>query len=144
MGTLTYLPTPAERIWIERASAHSAPEDVLQPAARWDHGINDLAVARVMMAIERGTPITRARNGRWHAPTGSPLGPSVSIIVNEMIRVGLVVHHVTGELVPAHVHLMTEFRVSACRVPGENMGPKRVRLHADPVIVDCLACLDRL
>lgn len=146
-----YLPTERERIMIERATAHAAHESVLERAARWQVGeVDDLEVARVMRALEGGTPFRRSSNGRWTAPDARPaMSRSFSLVVSEMIRVGLVVHVRGDLLVPAKVHLGTwDDRnarwVTACREPGENMGPKRVRLHRDPVVVDCLACLDSL
>lgn len=149
--TITYLPTPAERKLIELAACHAVSDAVLQPAARWqDRAVNDLAAARVLLHLERGGEINQYGNGRWYAPPTSPLsGLSVSVVVNEMIRVGLLVHHVSGHLVPARVHhrvwlVGSERWASRCGVPGEHMGPKRVRLHADLQYVDCLACLDRL
>jgi len=145
----TVVLTPMERTLIERAAAHSMAEAMLTPAARFQCGVTDLEVARVMRALEAGTPIERNRNGRWCAPSGSPVNSrTLSVTVNECIRTGLIVHYRTGALIPAMVH----FKVwgdsgrawSGCLVPGEHQGPKRVRLHADPLMVDCLACLDRL
>lgn len=147
--TVTYLPTAAERVWILRAGSHATPDHLLTADARWAHrDVNDEIVARVMLALERGTEIRCSPHGRWYAPTGSPLnGQSLSHAVREMVRVGLLVHHHTGALVPSNVHLMRwtdTLWVSTCGAAGENMGPKRTRLVADPVAVDCLACLDRL
>lgn len=140
--------TPREHVLIERAAAHAVAKEMLEPAARFQHGVTDLEVARIMRALESGTPIERNRNGRWCAPSGSPINSrTLSVAVNECIRTGLMVHYRTGALVPAMVHLKVwayESWRSACGVPGEHMGPKRVRLHADPIMVDCLTCLDRL
>lgn len=142
--TIAYLPTVADRALIERAGCHAAPDHLLHPDARWGRGTDDLRVARVMLALERGARFTQAPNGRWYATPGDPLnGAGVSGTIIEMIRTGLVVHHRSGALVPAKVHLNAGGR-SACGEPGEGMGPKRIRLHADPLLVDCLACLDRL
>lgn len=146
--TLDYMLTPAERIWIARAGAHACPSSLLTPDARWRLGVTDEAVARVLLAVERGTPIEAARNGRWFAPVGSGLnGALLSKTVQECIRTGLLAHLPTGELVPATVHLEqweVDRWVSRCRTVGEGMGPKRVRLVGDPTMVDCLACTDRL
>jgi hypothetical protein len=147
--TIAYLPTAAERVWIIRASAHATPDHLLTEDARWAHrDVDDETVARVMLALERGTEIRCSPHGRWYAPAGSPLnGQSLSHAVREMVRTGLLIHHHTGALVPANVHLMVwtdELWASACATPGENMGPKRTRLVAEHVAVDCLACLDRL
>jgi hypothetical protein len=148
--TTSYLPSPLERTWIERAAAHCQPEDRLTPEARFRDGITDLDVTRVMLAIERGAVITQSVTGRWYAPSGTHVDQqSLSRVVNEMIRTGLAVHHLSGVLIPTLVHMDSwdegmQWRVSACGVAGEGMGPKRVRLHASPGLVDCLACLDRL
>lgn len=141
--TIAYLPTATEHAWTERAAAHLLPDDLTQPAARWERGVTDLDTARVMLALERGAPITARGNGRWYAPSGSPLNAqSLSITVQELIRTGVVVHHPSGVLVPAWVHL----RPVQCGEPGVGMGPKRVRAYEvlDPMIVDCPRCLDRL
>lgn len=147
-----YLPTAVEHIAIERATAHSAHESVLEPLARWQGGeVDDLAVARAMRLLEGGARITCAR-GRWTTTEGAPFGKRISPVINEMIRTGLVTHvrmHGVDVLVPALVHLgLWNGRqarwTAACAPVGENMGPKRVRLHRDPIIVDCLACLDSL
>jgi len=141
--------TEMERTLIERAAAHSMAEAMLMPQARFQHGVTDLEVARVMRALEAGTPIERNRNGRWCAPSGSPVNSrTLSITINECIRTGLMIHYRTGVLIPAMVHLKhwgaDQRWHSECFTAGEHMGPKRVRLHADPIMVDCLACLDRL
>lgn len=148
--TVTYLPTPAEHAWIERASAHACPPELLNLAARFTRPVTDKGVARVLLALERGTPVTQSGHGRWYAPTGSPLNAaSLSMTVQECIRTGLLIHHVSGALVTAKVHAAvwlvgSERWASACAEPGEHRGPKRTRLHKDPTLVDCLACLDRL
>ena len=143
--TINYLPTPLERTWITRSTAHSMPETMLHPDARWQRGVTDLDVARVMLAIERGTEITQGNGHRWVPPVGSRMGQDVSIIVNEMIRTGLLIHHHTGALVPAKVHHAPDgVHVSTCHTAGEGMGPKRVRLVESLGLVDCLDCLDQL
>lgn len=148
--TISYLPTPLEKTWIERAAAHCQPAERLTPAARFQDGVTDLDVTRVMLAFERGYVISRRPTGRWFASSGAPVDQnSLSRVVTEMIRTGLLVHHVSDVLIPALVHMDRwdegmQWRVSACGVPGEGMGPKRVRLHSSPGLVDCLACLDRL
>jgi hypothetical protein len=140
--------TDADRRLIERAGAHAVPEDLLTPGARWAHGVDDLFVARLILALERGAEMHMAGNGRWYAPEGSGLnGTFLSTAIREMIRTGLVVHHHTGALIPAPVHFAawnaTRW-VSACRVVGEARGPKRVRIHQDKTLIDCRSCLDQL
>ena len=140
--TVAYLPTPAEAALVARASAHVIPDDMTQPAARWQRGVTDLETARVLLALERGTPISSRGNGRWYAPSGSPLNArSLSITVGELISTGLLIHHVSGRLVASWVHAEAPFRTTACRELCENMGPKRVRLSAQPALVDCPRCL---
>jgi len=149
--TVHYLPTLAERIWIERASAHAMPASRLTREARFRSGVTDEAVARVLLALERGTTFTQTTHGVWWAPAGTPVPRGLSTAIQEAIRTGLLIHHHTGALVPASVHLGA-FRQygaddrfsSVCGTPGEHKGPKRVRLVTDPIMVDCLACLDRL
>jgi hypothetical protein len=150
MPNLSYQPTPAEHIRIERSTAHACAEAALNIAARFQYGVTDLAVARVFLALEAGTLIQKVSGGRWYAPTGAPVDNAhLSKTVGEMIRTGLAVHHVSGALIPAMVHAKawlvgSDRWGSACATPGEYMGPKRVRLHANPLMVDCLKCLDRL
>lgn len=136
-------PSPADLIRVERAGAHAVHESLLAPEARFAYPTTDLAVARLLEALEGGAAIVRAVNGRWYFPDPHPLNASVSTIVREAIRTGLVVHHRTDVLIPAPVHFRDGDR-SLCRVPGEGMGPKRVRLLADPAHVNCRACIDRL
>lgn len=143
-----YMPTEAERIAIERATAHAAAESVLERDARWAlDGVTDLSVARVMRALERGVRASRGK-ARWSMPGVSFASPNIM----EMVRTGLVVHvrmHGHDVLVPAPVHLgqwndQQARWTAACRPVGENMGPKRVRLHREPIVVDCLSCFDSL
>jgi hypothetical protein len=149
--TLSYLPTEADQILITRASAHAAAPLTLAPAARWDAwGVDDIEAARVLLALERGTEIQYLGKRRWAAPIGSPLNRrSVGTVVNEMIRVGLLINWPVDKLIPAKVHLKDwddaqGWSRSKCRVPQEGRGPLRTRLVLDPIMVDCLACLDRL
>jgi hypothetical protein len=142
--------TSMELALIERSAAHSMAEAVLTEAARFQNGVTDLDVALVMRALEGGTPFSRTVRGRWFAPVGAPVnGNTLSTVVNECIRTGLMIHYRTGVLIPAMVHLKRWDQAMGrwtthCDTAGENMGPKRVRLHDDALMVDCLACLDRL
>lgn len=142
--------TSLEHTLIERSAAHSMAEAVLTEAARFRNAVTDLDVARAMRALEAGVPFRRTTTGRWFVPRTTPLdGQKLSSIVSECIRTGLMIHYRTGDLIPAMVHLKRWDQAMGrwtthCDTAGENLGPKRVRLHADPIMVDCLACLDRL
>ena len=135
-----------------RSSAHAALNESLRAAQRFQHGVTDLDVARVMAGLEDGTRLYRNRAGRWLAPTGTPLavrthrGRELSTTVGEMIRTGLVRHYRTREgdhLLPAPVHYLDHtngLAHSACLFTGEDMGPMRARLVERLDLVDCLAC----
>lgn len=146
----TYGTTQADHDAALRATAHAADPATLPEAARWSGwGVNDTEVARVMLALERGTPITRTGNGRWYAPAGSPLnGRSISTVVNEMIRVGLLANVPRTALIPARTHQKAwsadHGPRALCNVPQEGSGPIRTRLVAYVGLVDCPDCLDRL
>lgn len=130
---------------IERAGTHAQPQDTLRPAQRFQHGVTELDVARVMHELERGVRLHRSRLGRWAAPAGSRLGNKASPAVQEMIRTGLVRHLIDREgdhLIPARVHLDLGDRQSACRFVGEDLGPMRARLTKDLGLFDCPACED--
>lgn len=139
----------------ERAASSAAAETGLRPAQRFQSGVTDLDVSRVMIALERGVRPYRNRAGHWLAPTGTALegmgstgvGRNLSTVVNEMVRTGLVRHYRDREgdhLLPAPVHFRIveadSSRHSACRFTGEDMGPMRARLIDRMDLVDCLAC----
>jgi hypothetical protein len=136
-----------EAIMLMRSAAHVSAEPA--PDARFRHGITDRMMATLMYALEAGTEIWRSESGRWYAPAANPLGSLSSLVVQEAIRTGLVVHftatrELPDRLVPALTHLDASGR-SACRTAGEGLGgPKRVRLVPAPIAVDCLVCLDQL
>lgn len=130
------------------ATAHAVPSELLHPSAclrGW--GVNDTEAARVLLAIIRGAQIVRTGSGRWYAPTGSPLNArSVSVVVNEMIRTGLLINWPRGMLIPARVHLKRfgdadDTRRSWCEIPAYGKGPIRVRAVSRPDLVDCPDCL---
>lgn len=137
-----------------RAGAHAAHESTLRVAQRWQSGVDDLKVARVMLALEYyHVRLFRNRLGRWFAPTGSPLagGIWVSPVVAEMIRTGLLRHwrdRNGDHLIPAPVHYRSRTtswpgivqQHSACLFVGEDMGPMRSRLVDQLDLTDCLAC----
>lgn len=130
---------------VERAAAHIMGKP--SPVAHFRDGVTHLQMARLMESLEAGVILLRSGHGRWYAPTGSPLGRNVSPVVMEAIRTGLVINVPYGSLVPAKVHAAAwnddQWR-TVCHEPGEGKGPKRVRMHRDPIYVDCLACLARL
>lgn len=132
---------------IERAGAHAAPDHLLTPEARFCEGVTDVDVARFLEALEAGTRFRVDAQRRWRAPTGSPLPANISNVIREAIRTGLAYNVPSHALVPARVHSRkwdgAEW-VTACDDPGENFGPKRVRLVSDDQYVDCPDCLDRL
>lgn len=130
---------------IARSTAHVFPREVLRPAQRFQHGVTELDVARVMHELERGVRLYLNRLGRWCAPSGSRLGNKTSPAVQEMIRTGLVRHWKDREgdhLLPAKVHVDLGNHQSACHFIGEDLGPMRARLTVDLALADCLACLD--
>lgn len=138
--------TPPDEILIERSAAHVRPaEMVLRGPQRFQHGVTDLDVARVMYALESGARLYLSRLGRWCAPTGSRLqNARTSPAVHEMIRTGLVRHwrdRNGDHLVPARIHLDAGDHQSACHFIGEDMGPMRSRLTKEVTLVDCPDCV---
>lgn len=135
----------AEEALIARSGLHATPADTLRPAQRFQYGVTELDVARVMHELERGVRLHRSRLGRWAAPAGSRLGNKASPAVQEMIRTGLVRHWIDRDgdhLIPAPVHLDLGDRQSACHFIGEDLGPMRSRLTGDLALIDCKACID--
>lgn len=146
--------------FLARASAHVKAEAVTEPLQRWQHGVTDEDVAVIMYALEATEAVFyRNRAGRWlfegESPWGvgrhriNPGGRQLSTIINEMIRTGLVRHWIRhspvgaeDHLIPSRVHLRDpdDPQFSACRFPGEDLGPMRSRLTVDLSIVDCLEC----
>jgi hypothetical protein len=148
--TIDFQPAPADQALAIRATAHAVDPALLPEAARWAvRGVNDTEVARALLALERGAQIVRKGSGLWYAPVGSPLnGRNVSVVVNEMIRVGLLINWPYERLIPARVHLRTwdcDGRPGTwCEVSQEGTGPIRTRGVTDATLVDCRDCLDRL
>jgi len=148
MTDVAYDLSETDQRYATRAAAHAREPETLRPAQRFEPYVTDLAVARVMLALERGTEIRRNRLGRWFAPTGSPLGRSVSTVVSEMIRTGLVrdYRNPSGEhvLIPAKTHKRVwdapGVQRSLCLFTGEDLGPMRSRLVDEMDLVDCLEC----
>lgn len=134
--------------YITRAAAHAAAPLILRPEQRFNPAINDLHVARVFLAIERGALIVRSRTGQWlvqrdgnlpaMALTG--IGSLLSRVSSEMVRTGLAKDY-RRILVPADTHLRSFDRtLSVCRFTGEVMGPMRARLVDDVHLTDCPRC----
>lgn len=134
--------------FIASASAHATATP--RAAQRWQNGVTDLDVASVLFAIEaNGAQPRRTTAGRW---VGFSMSRGLSVVVNEMIRTGLLRHVIAREaggghradyLVPALVHLNDGIGWSVCRFAGEDMGPMRSRLLTDLALVDCLHCCDQ-
>lgn len=129
---------------VERAACHSAPPDSLKPEQRFRDGVTDLAVARVMLHLERGKGIMQGGPTRWRAEEGRifpPGRPSLAQIVDEMIRTGLVFVEnsmqsgISKAVVrPAYVHLSRDGAlVCGCEA-------LRTRLVQHPDLADCPIC----
>lgn len=150
--TLHYLPTEAEALALDRAAAHAVPGFLINPEARFAPGVTDARMASFLFHLEAGAQFTKDRWGRWSAEPGTTLAGMRNLprVVQEAIRTGLVTEFRASNrrtvLVPAKTHLGIwddglAMWVTKCDAVGENMGPKRVRLVRNPVIVDCLSCL---
>lgn len=136
-------PVQLDQRLIDRSGTHAMPADQLRPAQRFQMGVTELDVARVMHELEKGVRLHRSRLGRWSAPAGSRMGNKTSPAVHEMIRTGLVRHWVDCDgdhLIPAKVHFDVGSRQSACHFVGEDLGPMRSRLSTDIDLVDCKDC----
>jgi len=152
---------PKDQGLVIRASAHAAAEAMLLPGSRFQEGVTDLEVARVLSALERGALIvpSASRPNRWMLGVGTPnplvgmesnAGPRpLSRIVAEMIRLGLAYPRTerTGPasyrtyLEPAMVHLRGPvWRLPMCGGPSSTI--KRYRLVDDLTLVDCQSCAD--
>jgi hypothetical protein len=135
----------ADQRYVDRATAHVADYFALRRDQRFASYVSELYTARVMLAIERGTVVKRAKTGHWRAPAGSRLPHNLSVIINEMIRTGLLRDYRdprTGQhtLIPAKTHLDDGYRTSLCLFTGEDLGPMRARLVKSMDLVDCLEC----
>jgi hypothetical protein len=143
-----------DRALIARAGAHAAEPASLHPYARLQHGVTDLAVARLLRGLETGAEVYPEGRG-WKARRESPLGrlSALERVVNECIRTGLV-HTATERtgpaawrtwLVPAitHAHHPEDRNRPGC-LADITAGIKRWRLLDDLTLVDCQACVDAL
>lgn len=145
---LTDLPG-ADRELIVRAGAHAVNPEDLPEEARFQHGVTDLDMARLLRAIEKGLIVYLA-SYRWScSPETSPVSKNLSSTVAEGIRTGLIgqvairtgLHTVQQRAVAAPVHLRSRASKDrpACHRPG---GLKRYRLMnaEDARYVDCETC----
>jgi len=136
-----------------RAAAHADEEHI------YNNGVTDLDIARLLLAVERGTLIhPTASMTQWAAPAGSPLRAPhrpLNATVNEAIRVGLC-RVAVDRTAPA----IARTRLAAAPVHARN--PRRptiprcldavlyartdayFRLLDDLTLVDCQGCIDRV
>lgn len=132
------------------AGLHAASPVTLAPAARFRPPIDDLAVARLMRALEAGTLVTRGGTMGWTTPgSRNLLRGDLAVTVAECLRTGLVVlttlsaGPVRFDLVlpgPVHARSSADPRWPACR----DTTALRHRLIGGDLIrhVTCEACLD--
>lgn len=137
---------------VDRAAAHAMAEYVLPAAARFQRNVTDLDVARLILALERGTVIVPSATGRsWHTVPRGDRMPPLTRVIEEAMRVGLV-HPDTvkigdiarTQLVAAPVHLRVQIdrnrRGTACRA-SQDIPFGRFRTLDNRDLVDCSACL---
>lgn len=143
-----------DRALAARAAAHADEEHVYR------HGVTDLDIARLILAVERGAVIhPTASMTQWAAPAGSPLRAPhrpLNATVNEAIRVGLC--RVTVEpgkrpgvvltrLAAAPVHARNPQRPTIPRCLDAVLYARTdayFRLLDDLTLVDCQGCMDRI
>jgi len=139
----------ADQALIIRAGAHAINPELLPEEARFQGGVTDLDMARLIRAIEKGL-VVYLHGYKWScSPERSPVSKGLSATVNEGIRTGLIaqtvirtgMHTVQQRAVAAPVHLRAKADPDrpACHVPG---GFKRYRLmdRKDAQYVDCYGC----
>lgn len=141
--------TEAELDRVLRAGAHGAHEEDLPEPARFLPPVDDLAVARLLAALENGVRVEPGGPAGWRASSAAVREPGtrrLGEIVREAIRVGLVRMSEVYEngtwaiqVVPAPVHALG----SAGPVCGDRsvlryrvLGRELIRL------VDCERCMD--
>lgn len=157
---LTGPPTQAELDLIERAGAHAQAETTLDHDRRFQKGVTDLDVARVLHFLDRGGEIiAQPKANTWLAPAGSPLKAegtytrrNLSVVVNEAVRLGLayVATERTGPatwltyIAPSLVHLRSRFNrhAPACSRPQNSIKRYRLLDQAHLSLVDCQGCVD--
>ena len=134
--------SPAEQTLVIRSAAHCIPEHLIPSRLRFRNGVDDLDAARLLLAVERGTVIVQVASGRsWHTVPRTDRMPSLTRVVEECLRLGLVYRDsvITGpalrriQLAAAPIHL----RGMPCDMPSNF---RRVRMLADVRLVDCLVC----
>lgn len=122
-----------------------------RPISDYLDEVTEDKVQAVFVAIERhGATFRPGRPGRWVCDDPRlNFGRTLSGVINEMIRTGLLSHAIyrwgeneTHHLVPASRHLADPAApaLSMCRFPGEGKGPKRSRLTTDTAAVNCPDC----
>lgn len=133
-----------------RAAAHADEEHAYRD------GVTDLDVARLILALERGTLIhPTASMTQWAAPAGSPLRAPhrpLNATVNEALRVGLcrvAVEHprpsvALSRLAAAPVHARNPRRPLQPACIAVLSGTRYFRLLDDLTLVDCQGCIDRI
>jgi hypothetical protein len=136
-----------------RAAAHADEAHVYR------NGVTELDMARLILALERGTLIhPTASMTQWAAPAGSPLRAPhrpLNATVNEAIRVGLcrvAVEHprpsvAVTRLAAAPVHARNPRRPTIPRCLDAVLYARTdayFRLLDDLTLVDCQGCIDRI
>ena len=132
-----------EQDWmvVERAAAHCAPG--IPEELQFVRAVSDLDVARVLLAMQRGTEILQGGPKRWYAIPFGPLNrTALSRTVDEMIRIGLaraVSERLSASLVkvilsaaPVHLRGRTDRLSPLCQAEG-----LRFRLVDHPDLADC-------
>ena len=131
------------------AGLHGATPETLAPEARFANGVTDLAVARLLYALEGGTLVLQ-RGDSWTAPFAPRLLYSaLPAVAREAVRTGLAVpalavagRHSWPVLAPGPVHLRAAASLS--RPACGDVAALRHRLigggYSD--MVTCEACLD--
>lgn len=137
---------------INRSGAHAAAPGILAEQARFQPPVTDLDVARLLYALESGTPVVQGGDG-WTVPAHSPLRKrEISRIAREAIRTGLArplsepagADIVRVRLLPSPTHLRSLLEPL---VPLCGFRALRYRLiyradfQRDHALVDCDDCL---
>lgn len=144
------LVTPADRRLCDRAAAHSVGEiGRLNLEACFRGGITDLDVARVILAVERGSDIRQGGEARWMLVGREKMNRNfLSCVVDEMLRTGLAMalsERVRHEVVAVHIRVApVHFRALSddLRPSCHTRVPLRVRRTERRDLVDCVSCLN--
>lgn len=145
---MTIIPFPGTvPLRINRAALHAVADVLLPDESRLTPPITDLDMARLIYALEAGTPVVQGGPGIWTVPISSPLRRGeLPRLVIEALRVGLVraVSTPTGpdvvrvSLEPAPVHLRRPRRLLEPLCDAQAL---RYRRTLNRLLVDCDACL---